>query len=261
VKGSLHAKNQLDSSSHFNTIPACGRQTDRQTMTAYTALAQHCAVKTNTAGSPSYRSPSNLTNTSISQSQINTVTADNFGNCEIVKLSSQIIGRIYDSVGHQCWPVCPVSRQWLLTWVHDGPKHNPSHVSRQCQLPGNMGQHWQPTSVRWCWIMSADTVGQRRQLSACARWFWLRSADMRLTPWANTVSRHHNPTAVKGIECKRGYLFIITCLCLSLENIIFYVLFYVVCWVTHQMPSVKNNSHCWWSSWWNSDGQLTILFY
>ena len=34
VEGSLHAKNQLDSSSRFDTTPACDGQTDRHTTTA-----------------------------------------------------------------------------------------------------------------------------------------------------------------------------------------------------------------------------------
>ena len=37
--------NQLDSSSRFNTIPACDGQTDGHTTTAYTALAWRCAVE------------------------------------------------------------------------------------------------------------------------------------------------------------------------------------------------------------------------
>ena len=42
-------KNQLDSSSHFDTIPACDRRTDGQTdghtETSYAALAKRRAVK------------------------------------------------------------------------------------------------------------------------------------------------------------------------------------------------------------------------
>jgi len=39
VEGSVHAKYQLDSPGHFDTIPACDRQTDGHTMTANTTLA------------------------------------------------------------------------------------------------------------------------------------------------------------------------------------------------------------------------------
>ena len=39
VEGSLHVKNQLDSSSRFDTTPACDGRTDGHTMTANIALA------------------------------------------------------------------------------------------------------------------------------------------------------------------------------------------------------------------------------
>ena len=39
VEGSLHAKNQLDSSSRFDMTPACDGQTGGHTTTANTALA------------------------------------------------------------------------------------------------------------------------------------------------------------------------------------------------------------------------------
>jgi len=39
VEGSVRAKYQLDSSGHFDTIPACDGQTDGHTMTANTTLA------------------------------------------------------------------------------------------------------------------------------------------------------------------------------------------------------------------------------
>jgi len=47
----------------------------------------------------------------------------------------------------------------------------------------------------------------------------------------DTGGRHGNPTAVKQIEWKREYSFIVTCLCLNLQlrNIIFYWIFYVGC--------------------------------
>ena len=43
VEGNLHAETQLDSSSRFDTVPACDRQTDGHTTTAYTALAYSVA--------------------------------------------------------------------------------------------------------------------------------------------------------------------------------------------------------------------------
>ena len=39
VEGSNHTQNQLDSSSRFNTIPACDGRADGHKTTAYTALA------------------------------------------------------------------------------------------------------------------------------------------------------------------------------------------------------------------------------
>jgi len=45
VEESLGAKNQLDSSTRFDTISACGGQTDRHATTAYAALAQRRAAK------------------------------------------------------------------------------------------------------------------------------------------------------------------------------------------------------------------------
>ena len=39
MEGSLYAKYQLNSSSNFDTIPACDGQTDIIMTTAYTALA------------------------------------------------------------------------------------------------------------------------------------------------------------------------------------------------------------------------------
>jgi len=47
VEGSLHAKNHLDSSSHFDTIPACDRRMDRRTCndSTYQASIALCSKK------------------------------------------------------------------------------------------------------------------------------------------------------------------------------------------------------------------------
>jgi len=45
VEASLRAKNQLDSSSRFDKMPACDRRTDGHTTTAYNALATRRTVK------------------------------------------------------------------------------------------------------------------------------------------------------------------------------------------------------------------------
>jgi len=54
VEGSLRAKNQRDPSSRFDTIPACDRQTDRQTQSRNESLPvspnQPCQMTTAAGG-------------------------------------------------------------------------------------------------------------------------------------------------------------------------------------------------------------------